>query len=231
MFHAIRAIATEFLRTQEVSLQKDAARSYGGRERPSAGGLNPSRSEAAVVRVGSRARAMAERGGEQPSTPPFQQLLRGAQARNELPSIDLLGRAVQASAEPFVSFGGAALLGQVVPYEALRFAAASQDPSFASDPPLKAFTGLPLPLLGDEAISVYDQSALDDDEHPFERSVRASEPFGREVPFDLQNPDGEAEGVDGASDDAPDSRVTDSAEPAEPAEAPAEAEAEAEAET
>jgi hypothetical protein len=79
----------------------------------------------------------------------------------------------------------------VVPYEALQFAAASQDPTFASNPLLKAFAGLPLPLLGDEAISIYEQAGAED-EHPTLRpSARASEPFGRDVPFDLQNPDGE----------------------------------------
>jgi hypothetical protein len=192
MFEAIRSIATEYLRTHEVSLHKDPARNYGQRERQGAGGVNRGRSEAAVVTVGNEARALARRAPDQGSVPPFGEVLRNVRGEQSRPSIDVLGRAVQASAEPFVNFGAAANPGgRVVPYDALRFAAASQDPTFASEPLLRPFNGLPLPLLGDEATSIYDQHGADDDDRAFAPSARASEPFGRTVPFDLQNPDGE----------------------------------------
>jgi hypothetical protein len=191
MFAAIRAIATEYLRTNQVSLQKDPARGYGGRERQGSATLNPGSKDAAVVHVGSRARALARDHSEQRAeqkVEPFRQVLREVETRQ--PSIDVLGRAVQAAAEPFVSFGSAVDRGQVVPYEALRLAAASQDPRFA-DPPLPAFAGLPLPLLGEDALSIYEQSSADESDAMLRPSERAKEPFGRDVPFDLRHPDGD----------------------------------------
>lgn len=188
MFAAIRAIATEYLRTHQVSLQKDPARGYGGRERQGTATLNPGSRDAAVVHVGSRARALARDDSEQRAEP-FRQVLREVETRQ--PSIDLLGRAVQAAAEPFVSFGSALDRDQVVPYEALRLAAASQDPRFAADPPLAPFAGLPLPLLGEDALSIYEQSSADDPDAMLRPSERAKEPFGRDVPFDLRHPDGD----------------------------------------
>lgn len=206
MFYSIKSIASDYLRTREVSLQKDAARDYGEPERSYPKNSNTSGAGAAVFRFGLRAQNLAN--GE----PSFDQVFRippDAEAPARPPqNFELLGRAVEASAQPRSTAQLQSTTGSVppsssadaqVPYEALLLAASSQDPANGRNPAGGFVTRLP--LIGEDASPPPAQSGAPE---AFVRSNNANKPFGREVPFDLQDPDGpvrqspfQAEGTDG----------------------------------
>jgi hypothetical protein len=191
MFYAIRAIPSETLRTQEVSLRKDAGRHYGGREARTL-------EAAAVLSFGRSARQLGWNGAANANNPALG-ASSGAASQAQPPPSAVFKTTAPAAAETEARgnvFSGHST--DTIPYDVLQRAAAAQDEDFEI---VNAFTrqsGPPLPLIGGAAEAAEDGSPRS---AVFERSESARKPFGREIPFDLANPNATEEQASAATDE------------------------------